>query len=71
MLVVDGSDRPLFPNSNKRKYPDECWVISTDSIIWYNLQNQGLPAPRFRTFRGEPLGAWLKNPGEMTILPPD
>jgi len=52
------------------KYPDECWVLSAESVEHYHAIPHGLPLPRYVSIFGKPLGRWLSNAGEIGISPP-
>jgi hypothetical protein len=60
------SDAPF----HQQKFPDECWVISAETVLHYTLHVRGMPIPRFMKLGGHRIGEWITNAGEMAVLPP-
>jgi len=53
-----------------QKFPDECWVLSAESVRRWQLPPHGLPVPRYVSFAGKHIGDWLSNAGEIGVSPP-
>ncbi len=53
------------------KYPDECWVLSAETVKNFKPQpGHGLPSPVHFTVGGKAVGDWLTNAGEVGVSPP-
>ena len=71
MIAIDWSTRPGGTGPVlTAKYPDECWVLSADSVGHYRLPPHGLPQPRGVTLGGRQLGRWVGNAGEIGVSAP-
>jgi hypothetical protein len=53
----------------QRKYPDECWVISAETVLDRNLHEPGLPVPHPLMICSHPVGQWVTNAGEVKVVP--
>ena len=71
MIAVGYADRVgCTPGVISLKYPDECWVLSSQSVENYRLDPHGLPTPRPVTIRGVRIGRWSANAGELGVSLP-
>ena len=70
MVYAGSSARPAFPDGSLRLYPDECWVVSADTVDFFGLKDPHLPQPRYLRIGGKPAGHWVINAGEIGFSPP-
>ncbi len=71
LLVLGQGDRPESHLSGiQKKLPDECWLLSAESVRLNSLAEPGLPIPSLLTLGGHPIGNWVTNAGELGLLPP-
>ncbi|MGA3172648.1 MAG: hypothetical protein ABSE62_16730 [Chthoniobacteraceae bacterium] len=72
MIAVGFSARPHGHEAKLSvKYPDECWVLSAESVKHYQAQQpHGIPIPRYVSIAGRQMGSWVSNAGEIGISPP-
>jgi len=71
LLNLGQGDRPEANLAGiQKKMPDECWLLSAESVHLSKLSEPGLPLPVLLTVGGHPIGNWVVNAGELGLAPP-
>jgi hypothetical protein len=72
MIAIDFGDRPGCHGTPvvSKKYPDECWVLSAQSVYNFSLVDHGMPLPRFASIAGKRIGGWITDAGDIGVSPP-